>query len=82
MMKSLEKKKQKLHQLVDILPPERLDEAETLLKQLGHEARVQVKHGKPMVKLGGLWEDLGVKITESDIAETRQEMWGRMGRGQ
>jgi hypothetical protein len=24
----------------------------------------------------GLWADLGVKITEEDIAEARREMWG------
>ena len=31
MIEYSEKKKQKLHQLVDTLPPEQLDEAETLL---------------------------------------------------
>jgi len=30
--------------------------------------------------LGGLWKDLGVSITEEDIAEARREMWGSFPR--
>lgn len=29
-----------------------------------------------MVRLGGLWRDLGVDIGEEDIAQARKEMWG------
>ncbi|MFN5748987.1 MAG: hypothetical protein ACK47L_11010 [Pseudanabaena sp.] len=28
----------------------------------------------------GLWADLGINITDEDIAETRQEMWGNFPR--
>jgi hypothetical protein len=30
--------------------------------------------------LKGLWADLGVRITEDDIAEARREMWGNFPR--
>jgi hypothetical protein len=80
-METVEEKKQKIRQLVDSLPPERLGLAEALLEQLRHEARVEVKQGKRIVRLGGLWKDLGVEITEEDIAQARQEMWRRMGEG-
>lgn len=30
--------------------------------------------------LKGLWADLGVHITEQDIAEARREMWGNFPR--
>jgi hypothetical protein len=30
--------------------------------------------------LRGLWKDLGVSISESDIAEARREMWGNFAR--
>lgn len=76
-METVEEKKEKIHQLVDSLPPERLDAAEILMEQLQREARVSVKDGKLIVRLGGLWK--GVEITEEDIAEARREMWGRLG---
>jgi hypothetical protein len=76
-MEPVQEKKEKLHQLVDNLPPDRLDAAEVLREQLQRETRVAVKDGKLIVRLGGLWK--GVGITEEDIAEARQEMWGRMG---
>lgn len=31
---------------------------------------------KPRRSLYGLWSDLDITITEDDIAEARQEMWG------
>jgi hypothetical protein len=30
---------------------------------------------RPRRSLKGLWADLGVRITEEDIAEARREMW-------
>ena len=68
-METLEHKEERLHQLVNRLPPERLDLAETLLDQLQHEARVKVKEGKRIVRLGGLWKDMGMEIKEEDIGE-------------
>lgn len=77
-MKSVEEKKQGIYRLVDSLPPERLDVAEVLLEQLQVQGRIGMKEGKPVVRLGGLWKDLGIKITEEDIIEARREMWGRL----
>jgi hypothetical protein len=59
-----------------ILPPEKkqevLDFAEFLLQ------RSTVK--PPLQSVEGLWADLGVQITEEDIAEARREMWGNFPR--
>jgi hypothetical protein len=79
-MKTIEEKKQKIHRLVDNLPSERLDAAEMLLEQLQNEARVNVKEGKLIIRLGGLWKDLDVEISDEDIAEARREIWGQMGK--
>jgi hypothetical protein len=58
------------------LPPEQqrevLDFAEFL-----HQKSI-AKH--PRRSLKGLWADLGVQITEADIAEARREMWGNFPR--
>lgn len=35
---------------------------------------------RPRRSLKGLWADLGVHITEEDIAEARREMWGNFPR--
>ena len=35
---------------------------------------------KPLKSLRGLWADLGIHITEEDIAEARREMWGNFPR--
>ena len=80
MLESAKQKKDKLHQLVDTLMPEQLEEAEALLEQLGKVSRVEYKQGQRIIRLGGIWKDLGIEITEEDIATARQEMWGRMPR--
>jgi hypothetical protein len=35
---------------------------------------------QPLQSLHGLWADLGVEISEKDIAEARREMWGTFPR--
>jgi len=35
---------------------------------------------RPRRSLKGLWADLNIQITEADIAEARQEMWGNFPR--
>ena len=35
---------------------------------------------QPRRSLEGLWADLGIQITEEDIAEVRREMWGNFPR--
>ena len=78
-METVKQKQAKLHQLVDRLPRERLEVAEALLASLRDDTRVSVAHGRTIVQLGGLWAQQGVAITETDIAEARQEMWGGIG---
>jgi len=34
----------------------------------------------PLRRLRGLWADLGIEITEEDIAEARREMWSNFPR--
>lgn len=40
----------------------------------------QKADSNPRRNLRGLWTDLDMQITEEDIAETRQEMWGNFPR--
>ena len=76
-METLKQKQAKLHQLVDRLPRERLEVAAALLASLRDDTRVSVtQHGRTIVRLGGLWEQQGVAITETDITEARRELWG------
>lgn len=37
--------------------------------------KTSIKHPRRGIK--GLWADLGIKITEKDIADVRTEMWGK-----
>ena len=54
------------------LPPEKkeivLEFVESLHKKDGSD--------KPLHNLRGLWADLGIEISEEDIAQARREMWG------
>jgi len=45
---------------------------ETLCRESGEK--------RPLRNPEGLWADLGVDITEEDIAEVRREMWGKFPR--
>jgi len=45
-----------------------LDFVESLEKKVGATGRRR--------SLKGLWADLGVEVSEEDIAEARREMWG------
>lgn len=53
------------------LPPEKQKEVLDFVDFL-HQKRI-IKEPRRSVK--GLWADLGVDITEEDVAEVRQEMW-------
>jgi hypothetical protein len=58
------------------LPPQKQKEV------LAFVNRLQEKSGNgPRRSLLGLWSDLGVKVSEEDIAEARREMWGSFPRG-
>jgi hypothetical protein len=58
------------------LPPEKQQEVLDFVESL--EGKNVSKHPRRSVK--GLWADLGVDITEEDIAEARREMWGNFPR--
>jgi hypothetical protein len=59
------------------LPPEKQKEVLDFVDFL-YQKRI-VKGTRRSVK--GLWADLGVKITEDDIAEVRGELWTNFPRG-
>ncbi|MBI3971142.1 MAG: DUF2281 domain-containing protein [Chloroflexi bacterium] len=61
---------------VRALPPERQREVLDFVEFL--EGRTGRKQPRENVK--GLWVDLGVTITEEDIAEVRRKMWGNFPR--
>ncbi len=58
------------------LPPEKK------MKVLEFVDSLQADGGtkKPLRSLEGLCADLGIRITEEDIAEARREMWGNFPR--
>ncbi len=58
------------------LPPEKQKDVLAFVESLkGNDAP-----RKPLRSLRGLWADLGIEITEEDIAEARREMWGNFPR--
>lgn len=58
------------------LPPERHQEVLDFLDSLEPEQVSPPQMGNPF----GLWADLDIEITEEDIAQVRQEMWGNFPR--
>jgi hypothetical protein len=58
------------------LPPEKQKEVLAFVKSLGRGDEPT----QPLRSLEGLWADLGIEITEEDIAEARREMWGNFPR--
>ncbi len=42
--------------------------------------QTKIQKKTPRVSLEGIWADMNVNITEEDIAEARQEMWGNFPR--
>ena len=58
------------------LPAEKQKEVLDFAEFLGNRP---VSHAA-RTPLRGLWKDLGVSISESDIAEARREMWGGFAR--
>jgi hypothetical protein len=61
---------------VRALPPEKQNEVLDFAEFLRNRSVSHAAH----TPLRGLWKDLGVSITESDIAEARREMWGNFAR--
>ncbi len=58
------------------LPPDKQLEVLDFIQFLRQKTQPQ----KPHRSLRGLWSDLGIDITEADIREIRQEMWGNFPR--
>lgn len=58
------------------LPPERQQEVLDFAEFLQQKNMAK----RPLKSVKGLWADLKVDITEEDIAQARQEMWGNFPR--
>jgi len=56
------------------LAPERKKEVLDFIDFL--QKKKAAKH--PLQSLYGLWADLGIEISEKDIADARREMWGTL----
>lgn len=67
---------EKVLQTLRELPPEKQEQV------LGYAESLKPGNGpkRPRRSLEGLWADLGVEITEEDIAQARREMWGNFPR--
>jgi len=70
---SIEELAVKLRQLA----PEQQQEVFDLVESL---YRARSARTTPRRSIEGLWADLGIDITEEDIAEARREMWGNFPR--
>ena len=58
------------------LPADKQQEVLDFASSLGTKKKRPLKSGY------GLWKDLGISISEEDIAEARKEMWGNFPREQ
>lgn len=58
------------------LPPEKQKEVLEFIESLKGKNGPQ----QPLRTLRGLWANLGIEITEEDIAKARREMWGNFPR--
>ena len=58
------------------LPQEKQLEVLDFLEFLRTRPRIR----RPLRSPAGLWKDLGINLSEEDIAEARREMWGNFPR--
>lgn len=65
-----------LLQKIKVLPPDLKRKAIEFVESLQKKAQKRT----PPVSLEGIWVDMNVNITEEDIREARQEMWGNFPR--
>ena len=73
---SVEQIEQTVLEKLRALPPEKQQEVLDFVEFLEHKSLPK----QPRRSLKGLWADLGISITEEDIAEARREMWGNFPR--
>lgn len=79
-MKTSVSVKQHIYQTLEALPLGSLNEVAEFLEYLTFKAKTrQPGLEKRPVKLEGLWKHIP-DITEEEIAEARQEMWGSLSR--
>ena len=57
------------------LPPQKQEEVLAYISRLQEKTRKQ-----PRRSLAGLWANLGINLSEEDIFQVRQEMWGNFPR--
>jgi hypothetical protein len=64
------------------LPTERQQQVLDFVKSLRQEVKIKQEPQGQVSRRSykGLWADLGISITDEDIAEARQEMWGNFPR--
>jgi len=70
--------KQTIFTSIENIPPEGLKELAAFLEYLHYrfqKQQAESPHYKP-IALGGLWK--GTKISDVDIEDIRQEMWGSL----
>ena len=68
---------QKVLSKLRVLPPQQQQEVLEFVESLANK---RVQNG-PRQSPVGLWGDLQIDITEKDIADARNEMWGGFPRG-
>jgi len=62
---------QAILETIRTLPPEKQSE----LLNFANSLKPQAERKRPLQSMKGLCADLGVSLSEEDIAEARQEMW-------
>ncbi len=67
-----------LFEQIKVLPPDLKKEVTHFVEFL----QTKVKKETPLISLEGIWADMDVNISEEDIDEERNEMWGNFPREQ
>lgn len=68
--------RQKMHQIIEELPPEGLRELSHFLDFL--KFKHQAAQPPKVVTLGGLWEDLDFDVMDADIRALRQKVTAQL----
>ncbi|EDN66223.1 hypothetical protein BGP_5314 [Beggiatoa sp. PS] len=69
---------QDMYQELMTLPNDSLAEIWQFIEFVKYKKQPVIQESHP-IKLGGLWRDYNVDITENDIKEARREMWSHLG---
>ncbi len=71
-MAARENTKGKVQQTIASLPPESLEELASFLEFL--KFKYQVAGSRKVVALGGLWKNLNLDVTDTDVRALRQQV--------